>query len=64
MGRGKGSPALKVFPLKAGRIIFEIKNVSDNIVTKALSSSALRLPIPTIIVKKNDKRTNSIKGGW
>jgi len=62
MGRGKGTPSLKVFPLKAGKILFELKNVEENLVIKALHSSSLRLPISTIIVKKNDKCTNSIKG--
>lgn len=62
MGRGKGNPSLKVYPLKAGKIIFEIKNVSESITIKALHSSSLRLPILTKIIKKNDKCTNSIKG--
>jgi ribosomal protein L16/L10AE len=63
MGRGKGSPSLKVFPLKAGKVIFELKNVEENVTLKALKASSLRLPVPTIIIKKDDKRTNSIKGG-
>jgi hypothetical protein len=29
-----------------------------------LRSSALRLPVSTIIVKKHDQRTDSIKSGW
>jgi large subunit ribosomal protein L16 len=61
MGRGKGNPTLKVYPLRAGKIILEIKGVSDNIVLRALKSSALRLPVPTLVVKKYDKRTDSIK---
>lgn len=64
MGRGKGNPTLKVYPLRAGKIILEIKGVSDNTVLRALKSSALRLPIPTIVVKKYDKRTDSIKSCW
>ena len=62
MGRGKGSPALKVYPLKAGKIIFEFKNVSQRVAERAFKYSSLRLPIATTIVKKYDKRTDSIKG--
>ena len=62
MGRGKGSPAIKVYPLKAGKIIFEFKNVNETVLLRALKSSSLRLPVPTKIVKKYDKRTDCIKG--
>jgi large subunit ribosomal protein L16 len=61
MWRGKGNPTKNVYPLRAGKIILEIKGVSDNIVLRALKSSALRLPVPTLVVKKYDKRTDSIK---
>lgn len=64
MGRGKGNPSVNVFPLKAGKIIFEVKNVNENLAYKAFNSCSLRLPILTKIVKKNDKCTNSIKGSW
>jgi large subunit ribosomal protein L16 len=61
MGRGKGSPTLKVYPLRAGKIIFEFKGVSEELVLRGLKTSALRLPVQTIIVKKYDKRTDCIK---
>jgi large subunit ribosomal protein L16 len=61
MGRGKGSPALKVYPLRAGKIIFEFKGVKRDLVLRALKTSTLRLPIQTIIVKKYDKRTDNFK---
>jgi large subunit ribosomal protein L16 len=64
MGRGKGSPTLKVYPLRAGKLIFEFKNVKEELVIKALKSSSIRLPIPTKIVKKYDKRTDCIKSSW
>lgn len=64
MGRGKGNPTLKVFPLKAGKIIFEIKGVDESIVEKAFKYSSIRLPFLTKVVKKYDKRTDSIKGSW
>ncbi len=61
MGRGKGSPAVKIYPLKAGKIIFEFKNVNETLLLRALKSSSLRLPVPTKIIKKYDKRTDCIK---
>ncbi len=61
MGRGKGNPALKVFPVKAGKIVFEVRGVEENLAERAFKSSSLRLPFPTKIVKKYDKRTDSIK---
>jgi large subunit ribosomal protein L16 len=64
MGRGKGSPTVKVYPLKAGKIIFEFKNVNETLLLRALKSSSLRLPVPTKIIKKYDKRTDCIKGSW
>jgi large subunit ribosomal protein L16 len=64
MGRGKGNPSLKIYPLRAGKIIFEIKGISKGPVIRALHSSSLRLPVLTTIVKKYDQRTDNIKGGW
>lgn len=64
MGRGKGNPALKVFPVKAGKIVFEVRGVEENLAERAFKSSSLRLPFPTKIVKKYDKRTDSIKSSW
>lgn len=64
MGRGKGSPALKIFPVKSGSILFEIKGVEERLVNKALKYCILRLPTKCIMVKKYDKRTDSFKGCW
>lgn len=64
MGRGKGNPTLKVFPLRAGKIIFEFKAVNEELVLRALKTSSLRLPVKTIVVKRYDKRTDCIKGSW
>ena len=61
MGRGKGNPTLKVYPLKAGKIIFEFKGVSEKLVLRSTKPSSLRLPVKSIIVKKYDKRTDCVK---
>ena len=44
------------------QFIFEFKNVNETVLLRALKSSSLRLPVPTKIVKKYDKRTDCIKG--
>jgi large subunit ribosomal protein L16 len=62
MGRGKGSPALKIFPVRSGTVLFEIKGVDERSVIKAFNSSILRLPTKCVIIKKYDKRTDSFKG--
>lgn len=64
MGRGKGNPAFKIYPLKAGKILFELKNVPEHICLRALKYCSFRLPINTIIVKKYDKCTNNFKSCW
>ena len=64
MGRGKGTFAYNVTHVKAGKILFEIKNISEKLSLKALTISSLRLPIKTIIVKQYDNSTNSIKNHW
>lgn len=61
MGRGKGNPSHKIYPLYAGKVIVELKNVPENICRLAFNSCAIRLPINTIVLKKYDKRTDSIK---
>ena len=65
MGRGKGNPTHKVFPIKAGMLIFELKSIAlKNSTLKALRSCSLRLPFSTKIISKNDKHTNTTKSFW
>lgn len=61
MGRGKGTFVYNVAHLKAGKILFEIKNIPEKLSFRALTLCSLRLPIKTIIVKQYDNNTNSIK---
>ncbi len=63
MGRGKGSPIAKIFPVKAGAVLFEFKsNLSD--LDRAIKSCTTRLPMKIKVVKINDKYSNSIKSNW
>lgn len=52
MGGGKGSVDHYVFPIKPGRIIFEIEGVKEEVAKEALRRAADKLPIKTKFVKK------------
>jgi len=52
MGGGKGSVSHYVFPLKPGRIIFELDGVEEEIARQALNKAADKLPVKTKFVKK------------
>ncbi|MGB9848089.1 MAG: 50S ribosomal protein L16 [Minisyncoccia bacterium] len=52
MGGGKGDLDHFAFPLKPGRIIYEIDGVSEEIATEALRRAASKMPVKTKIVKK------------
>lgn len=52
MGGGKGSVDHYVFPLKPGRIIFEIDGLSKEIATAALKDAGHKLPVRTRVIEK------------
>lgn len=52
MGKGKGSVDHYVFPVKPGRIIFEIGGVSDEKASEALKKAGYKLPFKTKVVTK------------
>jgi len=52
MGGGKGSPSHYVFPIKPGRIIFELDGVKEDLAREALKKAADKLPIKTKFVKR------------
>jgi large subunit ribosomal protein L16 len=51
MGGGKGAVSHYVFPIKPGRIIFEIEGVKEEVAKEALGRAADKLPIKTKFVK-------------
>ncbi|MFC1594922.1 50S ribosomal protein L16 [Patescibacteria group bacterium] len=53
MGGGKGSPEAYVFPVKPGRILFEVDGIEDNIARDALRKAGAKLPIKTRVVERN-----------
>ena len=52
MGGGKGSVDHYVFPVRPGRIIFEIDGVDKNIASEALRLAGFKLPFKSKIVTK------------
>lgn len=52
MGGGKGDVEFYVFPVKPGRVIFEIDGVSENVAREALRLAASKLSIKTQFIKK------------
>ena len=54
MGKGKGSTDYWAAMVKPGRIMFEIDGVSDEIAREALRLGAMKLPVTTRVVAKED----------
>ncbi len=52
LGGGKGSVDHYVFPVKPGRILFELDGVSDEIAKEALRKAGYKLPIKTRVISK------------
>jgi len=54
MGKGKGSVDFWAARVKPGRIMFEIDGVSDEVAREALRLAAMKLPIKTRLVERED----------
>ena len=54
MGKGKGSVDYWAAKVKPGRIMFEIDGVSEIIAREALRLGAMKLPVMTRIIAKED----------
>lgn len=52
MGKGKGSPDHFVFPVRPGRILFEIDGVPEATAREALRRAGGKLPIKTKVVAR------------
>lgn len=53
MGAGKGAVEYYVFPVKPGRVLFEVDGVTDEVAREALRLAGHKMPVKTVIVKKN-----------
>ena len=52
MGGGKGAVDHYVFPIKPGRIIFELEGIKEEIAKEALEKAAAKLPVKTKFIKR------------
>ncbi|KKN93592.1 hypothetical protein LCGC14_0197840 [marine sediment metagenome] len=52
MGGGKGAVSHYVFPVKPGRIIFELEGIKEEIAKEAFRMATDKLPIKTKFVKR------------
>lgn len=52
MGGGKGSVDHYVFPVKPGRIVFELDGLSKEIAHEALRKAGFKLPVKTRVITK------------
>ena len=55
MGKGKGDPDHFVFEVEPGRIIFEIKGVSEELAKEAIRKATAKLPLKSKFVKREGK---------
>lgn len=51
MGGGKGAVSHYVFPIRPGRIIFEIEGVEEEVAREAFKRASSKLPIKTKFIK-------------
>lgn len=51
-GQGKGEVVFYAFPVKPGRVIFELEGLKEEIAQEALKMAADKLPIKTKIIKR------------
>ncbi|SHJ79727.1 LSU ribosomal protein L16P [Shimia gijangensis] len=54
MGKGKGSVDYWACKVKPGRVMFEIDGVSDEVAREALRLAAMKLPVKTRVVVRED----------
>lgn len=54
LGGGKGAPDKYVFPVRPGRILFEIDGVADGAAKEALRRASAKLPMKVKIVSRKE----------
>ena len=54
MGGGKGGVDHYVYPIKPGRIIFELDGIKEDMAKEALEGAANKLPIKTKFIKREE----------
>ncbi|MEM8792539.1 MAG: 50S ribosomal protein L16 [Pseudomonadota bacterium] len=54
MGKGKGSVEYWAAKVKPGRVMFEIDGVAESVAVEALRLAAMKLPVKTRVVQRED----------
>lgn len=54
MGSGKGSPEFWVAVVKPGRVLFEVKGVTEEVAREAMRLASHKLPVKTKFVTRRD----------
>ena len=54
MGKGKGSPEYWVCVIHPGKILYELKGVSEDVAKEALRLAGYKLPFPTKVIARRD----------
>lgn len=54
MGKGKGAPEMWVAVVEPGRVLYEIKGVTEAVAREALGLAAHKLPVQTRFVSRTD----------
>ncbi len=52
MGGGKGDPVGYVFPIRPGRILFEMDGVERDVAREALRRAGAKLPVKTRFIER------------
>ena len=52
MGKGKGNPEFWVFPVKRGRILFELAGIDSSVVKESFRIVSHKLPVRSAIVER------------
>ena len=55
MGSGKGSPEYWVAVVKPGRVLFEVKGVTEEVAREALRLASHKLPLKTKFIKREEE---------
>lgn len=53
MGTGKGSTSYWVMPIRRGKVLFELRNVSVEVARKAFNQLRFKIPTKIILYEKN-----------
>ena len=63
MGSGKGTPEYWVAVVKPGRVLFEIKDVTEDIARESMRLAAHKLPLKTKFIKREADVAKTEAGG-